>query len=49
MGATAETITELQRRLLAAPDSAAAYFQPYHTEKDLWFSLDEAIILGRKA
>ncbi len=49
MGATAETIAELQRLLLTAPDSATAYFQPYNTEKDVFFSLDEAIIIGRKA
>ena len=49
MGATPETITELRRRLNEAPDTAAAFFQVYNTEKDLFFSLDEAIILGRKA
>ena len=49
MGATPETIAELRRLLTDAPATAASYFQSYATEKDLFFSLDEAIILGRKA
>jgi SAM-dependent methyltransferase len=49
MGATPETIAELRRLLNEAPESAASFFQLYSTEKDLFFNLDEAIILGRKA
>ena len=49
MGATPETIAELRRRLMDAPESAAAYFATHSTEEDLFFKLDEAIILGRKA
>ncbi len=49
MGATPETIAELRRLLAEAPATAAAYFQSYSTDKDLFFQLDEAIILGRKA
>ena len=49
MGATPETIAELRRLLLEAPESAAAFFQTYSTAQDLFFNLDEAIILGRKA
>jgi ubiquinone/menaquinone biosynthesis C-methylase UbiE len=48
MGASPETIAELRRLLLQAPDDAAAFFQIYETNKDLHFNLDEAIILGRK-
>jgi ubiquinone/menaquinone biosynthesis C-methylase UbiE len=49
MGATPVTIAELRRLLAEAPATAAAYFQSYSTDKDLFFQLDEAIILGRKA
>ncbi|MCC6454127.1 MAG: methyltransferase domain-containing protein [Caldilineaceae bacterium] len=49
MGATPEVIAELRRRLLEAPPSAADFFKTYMTEQDLFFNLDEAIILGRKA
>jgi ubiquinone/menaquinone biosynthesis C-methylase UbiE len=49
MGATPEVIAELRRRLLEAPASAADFFKAYTTEQDLFFNLDEAIILGRKA
>jgi ubiquinone/menaquinone biosynthesis C-methylase UbiE len=49
MGATLETIAKLRRLLIEAPEAAAAFFQVYSTEKDLFFNLDEAIILGRKA
>jgi ubiquinone/menaquinone biosynthesis C-methylase UbiE len=48
MGATPETIEELRRQLVEAPEGAAAYFEIYNTEQDLFFKLDEAIILGRK-
>lgn len=48
MGATTETIAELRRLLAEAPESAAAFFQAYTTDEDLFFNLDEAIILGRK-
>jgi ubiquinone/menaquinone biosynthesis C-methylase UbiE len=48
MGATPETIAELRRRLMEAPDTAAAFFQVYSTDKDLFFNLDEAIIIGHK-
>lgn len=48
MGATPETITELRRLLAEAPATAAAFFQTYSTDQDLFFNLDEAIILGRK-
>jgi ubiquinone/menaquinone biosynthesis C-methylase UbiE len=49
MGASPETITELRRLLTDAPDTAAAFFQVYNTDQELFFNLDEAIILGRKA
>jgi ubiquinone/menaquinone biosynthesis C-methylase UbiE len=48
MGATPETIAELRRLLLEAPANAAAFFEVYSTDQDLFFKLDEAIILGRK-
>jgi ubiquinone/menaquinone biosynthesis C-methylase UbiE len=49
MGATPEVIAELRRRLLEAPPSALAFFQPQTTGQELHFQLDEAILLGRKA
>lgn len=49
MGATSEVIAELRRLLLEAPARAADFFKVYTTEQDLFFNLDEAIILGRKA
>lgn len=48
MEPTPETIVELRRLLLEAPESAAAYFQSYSTEEDLFFTLAEAIIIGCK-
>jgi ubiquinone/menaquinone biosynthesis C-methylase UbiE len=49
MGAMPETIAELRRLLVEAPDDAATFFQIYETDKELFFNLDEAILLGRKA
>ena len=49
MGASPTTIGELRRQLLEAPAAAAAFFQIYYTAQDLFFNMDEAIILGRKA
>ncbi len=48
MGATSETIAELRRLLHEAPEAAAAYFRIDETEQDLFFYLDEAIIIGHK-
>ena len=49
MGASLETIAELRRLLLEAPESAAAFFRLTQSDDELYFNLDEAIILGRKA
>jgi ubiquinone/menaquinone biosynthesis C-methylase UbiE len=49
MGASPEVIAELRRRLVEAPPPAAEFFKSYTTENELFFNLDEAIILGRKA
>jgi len=48
MGATAETITELRRRLIEAPEKVADFFQVYESDKGLFFQIDEALILSRK-
>jgi ubiquinone/menaquinone biosynthesis C-methylase UbiE len=48
MGADAATIAELRRLLVEAPPAAAAYFAVEAAEDDLRFTLDEAIVLGRK-
>jgi ubiquinone/menaquinone biosynthesis C-methylase UbiE len=48
MEPTRETIAELRRLLTEAPESAAAYFQVYTTDQELFFHLNEAIIIGRK-
>jgi hypothetical protein len=49
MGATAEVIAELRRQLLDAPDAAAAYFAVEPVGDGLLFTLQEAIVIGRKA
>jgi ubiquinone/menaquinone biosynthesis C-methylase UbiE len=48
MGAPPATIAELRRLLHDAPAPAAAYFRIDATAQDLFFNLDEAIIIGRK-
>lgn len=48
MEPTAETVAELRRLLLEAPESAAAYFQADSSKDDIAFYLHEAIIIGRK-
>lgn len=48
MEPTPETIEELRRLLLEAPESVATYLQIYSTEEEHFFTLTEAIIMGRK-
>lgn len=48
MGATPETIAQLHRMLHDAPKSAADYFRIDLRDGELYFNLDEAIIVGRK-
>lgn len=49
MGANEETIAELRRLLQEAPPAAAAYFTLGEEDGDLVFSLQEGLIIGRKA
>lgn len=48
MGARPEVIAELRRQLLDAPQAAAAYFAVEAVADDLLFTLQEAIVIGRK-
>ena len=49
MGASEETIEELRRLLRQAPPAAIAYFKLGEADGDLVFSLQEGLIIGRKA
>lgn len=49
MGASPETIATLRRLLLEAPPGAADFYQLYTTDEDIFFNMDEVLILGRKA
>ncbi len=49
MGASAKTKMELRARLRDAPDDVRAFLTPRAAGKKLFFTLTEAIIIGRKA
>jgi ubiquinone/menaquinone biosynthesis C-methylase UbiE len=48
MGASAKTKTQLRARLRDAPDDVRTFLTPRTAGKKLYFSLTEAIIIGRK-
>lgn len=48
MGASPDVIAELRAQLLSAPADAAAYFRPELEDEEVFFSLTEAIVVGRK-
>ena len=49
MGADEATRAELRRMLLDAPEGARAFFAPRFVDDKLFFTLTEAIVIGRKA
>ncbi len=49
MGASEAMVAELRTMLLAAPDGARAFLAPRLVEDKLFFTLTEAIVIGRKA
>jgi hypothetical protein len=49
MGANEATVAELRTMLLDAPEGARAFLAPRLVEDKLFFTLTEAIVIGRKA
>jgi SAM-dependent methyltransferase len=48
MGASAETKARLRRLLAEAPEGVRAFFKPHGEDAELRFTLEEAILIGRK-
>ncbi|MCB1547331.1 MAG: methyltransferase domain-containing protein [Hyphomicrobiaceae bacterium] len=48
LGADAPTIDRLRKLLTEAPAAVTAFLRPREEEGELWFTLDEAIVISRK-
>ena len=48
MGCSASTVERLRSILLEASPALKAFLKPRTTNDNLWFTLDEAIIIARK-
>ena len=49
MGASEAMVAELRTMLLGAPEGARAFLAPRLVEGKLFFTLTEAIVIGRRA